>query len=301
MTQGQMVHRQPSPPEAVCTGLECLFAEPLALFLFAAGTGVFVLLLALAIAHFADARDVLAEERSRIRLEAEAFATFTDRIAEIDVSTTGTAVKAPGATTVLDAATTGANLVQVRDAYSDTVMAVPHYEDEYREPLAVNMGIEFGEDVASAVRGNTGLTPQLKQTLIERSRTAHDQRVTLLGQLEGEAEALDDAERELAKVRRSAHRVEQAPLEQYDFDQLAAEWHLLSDRERECEAVVTERQESIRARERETRRVNSGPTFEEYLYDPLEVTYPVLATGTELLDRVRDARTRVENVLATRA
>lgn len=303
MTQGQMVHRQPSPPEAVCTGFECLLAEPLALFLFAAGTGVFVLLLALAIAHLTDARDILAEERSRIRDEAEAFASFADRIAEIDVSTAGaaTATKAPGATTVLDAATTGGDLARVRDAYDETVMSVPHYEDEYREPLAMNMGIEFGEDVASAVQGCTGLTPQLKRTLVERSRTAHDQRVTLLGQLEGEAEALDDAERELAKVRRSARRVEDASLEQYGFHQLTAEWHLLSDRKRECEAVLTERQESIRARDRETRRVNSGPTFEEYLYDPLEVTYPVLDAGTELLERVRDARERVENVLATRA
>ena len=297
-----MVHRQPPPPEAVCTGFECLLAEPLALFLFAAGTGVFALLLALAVAHLADARDVLAEERSRIRAEARAFATFADRLTEVEVSATGAVTKAPGTATVLDTtATTGTDLTKVKDVYRETVMSVPHYEEEYREPLPMNMGIEFGEDVASAVQGNTGLTPQLKHTLVERSRTARDQRMTLLRQLEGETEALDDAERELAKARRSARRVEQAPLEEYSFDQLTAEWHLLSDRERECKTVLTERQESIRERDRETRRVNSGPTFEEYLYDPLEVTYPVLDAGTDLLERVRAVRTRVENVLATRA
>lgn len=299
MTRGHMVHRQPAPPEAVCTGLECLFADPLATFLFSAGSGVFLLLLALGIAHLAGARDVLAEERARIRDEAEAFAAFTERIAQIDASAGGAAVKAPGTTTVLDVATTTANLSQVRDAYRETVMAVPHYEEEYREPLPVNMNIEFGEDVASAVQGSAGMTPQLKQTLVERSRTAHDQRVTLLRKLDGEVEALDEAERELAKARRSANRVERASLEQHSFDQLVAEWHLLTDRERECEAVLTERQESIRTRDRETRRVNSGPTFEEYLYDQLDVTYPVLAAGADLLDRVRDARTRVEKVLAT--
>lgn len=297
-----MVTRKPiSPPEPTCTGLlECLLNDPLAVLLLATGTSVFLVLLAFAIAHLADARDVLEEERSRVRAEARAFASFAERVAEMDPSGGRVAAQTPGATTVVDAAASGTRLQRVRDAYRDTVMAVPHYDDEYGERLSTNMTIEFGKDVANAVDTGAALTPQLKGTLVERSRTAHDQRVTLLRQLEGETEALEDAENELATARRSVGRVEAAPLEEYSFDQLVAEWHLLSDRQRECEAVLTERQGAVQARDNEARRPSGGPTFEEYLYDPLEVTYPVLADGAELLERIEDARQRVEAALATR-
>lgn len=297
-----MPYRKPiSPPEPGCTQFfECLLSnpDPAALLLLATGAGVFLVLALAALAHITGARSLLECERDRVTAEAEAFGAFARRVADLETSGTSATVESPGATTALETATADTRLQQVREAYRETVMSVDHYGDEYDEPLATNMAIEFGEDVATAVGNGRALTPQLKSTLVERSRGARRQRILLLGQLETEAEALDDAGTELAKARRSADRLEEADLDGYTFEELTAEWHLLEDRRRETEAVLAERQETVQTRDRDGRRTSNSPSFEEYLYEPLAVTYPVLSDGATLLDRLEATRSKVARALA---
>lgn len=301
-----MPYRKPiSPPEPTCSDvIECAMTnpDPVQVALLVAAAGIVLLFLVLALSHIKGARSLLDAERERIADEAEAFATFASRVTEIDVAAEPVTDGGPARTLALDAPPPPDDGIEaVKDAYRDTVMAVPHYEEEYDESLATNMRMEFGDDVSEAVDDGGPLSPQLKRTLVERSRTAQRQRRALRAQLDGESEALDDARTTLRHCRQSADRIEEASLEDCSFDELAAEWRLLEDRRRAAEALLEDRQETIQHRDREAGVRPGGPSFEEYLYDPLETTYPILSEATNLVDRLEDARRRVERTLATRA
>lgn len=273
--------------------------DPMALVALLAASGVVLLFVTLALAHIDAARSLLEEERTRIADEAAAFGAFARRVADVEPATTPVTDGGPTASTSLETTPGDDSLAAVREAYRETVMDVPHYDEEYDESLARNMSLEFGEDVAGAVENGTPLTPQLKATLVERSRTARRQRASLLTKFEEEAEALDDAERTLATCRRTAERIRDADLARYSFDELAAEWRLLAERQSDAEALLEQRQRTVQERERTTGTRPGGPSFEEYVYGPMDVTHPVLAAGTTVADRLDDARERVERALAS--
>lgn len=291
------------PPDQACSSVvECTVSnpDPMAVVLLLAFAGVVLVFLAFAVAHISTARSLLEEERARIADEAEAFASFGRRVAAVDVPDQPRADGGPTATKTLETPG-GDGIDAVREAYRDTVMSVPHYEVEYDESLARNMHHEFGADVAGAVERGGSLTPQLQATLVDRSCTAHDQRVSLLRQFETEDEALDAADRTLQRCRRSADRITDAPLERYTYDELFAEWRLIDDRQTAADAVLAERQETVQDRDRANGTSGDEPSFEEYLYGPMEVTYPVLAAGTAVAERLGDARVRVSRALASRS
>jgi hypothetical protein len=274
------------PPKQPCSSVvDCAVTnpDPMALVLLLAAAAVLLLFVAFALAHIKTARSVLEEERERIREEAEAFATFAREVADVEAASRPLADGGPMVRTVRPPSDDG--IEAVKEAYRDTVMSVPHYDAEYDESLSRNMRLEFGDDVAGAV---------------DRGRTAHDQRMSLLDQLDTEAEALDDADGTLEQCRRTADRIADAPLERYAFDELAAEWRLLEDRREAADTLLSDRQETIQERDRENGTRRRGPSFEEYLYDPMDVTHPVLAAGTSVLDRLEEARRQVARALAGR-
>lgn len=291
-----------APPEQACSGtLECAASNPdgMVLVVLLGATGVLLLLATFAIAHLEDARSLLQEERGRVAAEARAFTSFARQVADIDVDEQPVTDGGPTVTTTIGAGP-GDGLESVRDAYRGTVMAVPHYEAEYGESLPRNMQLEFGEDVAGAVERGTRLTPELKATLLQRSRTAHDQRVSLLHQLEAEGEALEDAQRVLQRCERTADRIDAADLDGRSFDDLSGEWRLLEERREAACSLLSDRQEAVQERDRKHATGERAPTFEEYVYAPLSVTYPVLAAGADVVDRLGAARDRVAASLASR-
>lgn len=298
-----MAYRKPiSPPEPSCsTAVECAVTnpDPMALVALLAATGVFLLFLTLALAHIGTARSLLEQEQTRIADEAAAFGAFARRVSAVDPDTRPVADGGPTASTSLETAPGDDGLAAVREAYRETVMAVPHYDDEYDESLSANMSLEFGDDVAGAVENGAPLTPRLKATLVERSRAARRQRTSLLRQFEDEADALEDAEETLVQSRRTADRIREADLGQCSFDELAAEWRLVGDRLDETESLLQQRQHVLRDRERDTGTRPGGPSFEEYVYGPMAVTHPVLAAGTEVADQLGHARERLERALAS--
>ncbi len=287
-----VVHRIPdaAEPEACPDVVACATTDVVALVLGAAI--LFFALFVAAVTHVRSARSVTAEEREHVRREAEAFSAFADRVADLDAGPGGASGRKVGAATLVESAAT-TSLGDVADAYRETVMAVPHYDGEYGEPLARNMVTEFGDDVTSAVVTGQSLTPQLKRTLLQRSARAQRLRIALLEHLDAEDEAVAAAEADYDRIADSVARIEDESLADAAFEDLLAEWYLLEDRERECIERLQARQETIHGRRGLAKHLSNAPTFEQYLYAPLEVTYPVLADGTELLDRVRTAKSDV--------
>lgn len=294
-----VTQRLPAAAEPeTCTGtFTCAMGDVAALVLGAALVLAVVVLLAAA-AHVRSARSVATEERERVRHETQAFTDFAGRVADLDAGPAGTGSRTVGATTMVETAT-ASSLSEVERAYRETVMAVPHYEDEYDEPLSQNMAAEFGDDVASAVVTGQALTPQLKGTLLQRSGRSHRLRLALLDHLDEEIEAVEAAEADYRRIADSVARIEDESLDDATFESLRAEWYLLEDREQECVERLRKRQETVQSRRGLSKHLSDAPTMEEYLYAPLDVTYPVLAGGTDLLDEIRASQRQIVLALAS--
>ena len=267
----------------------CVNTEPLVPLLVFLMTGLVALILVATIAHIRSAEGLLETERARTRDERDAFRAFGTRIAALEVSEAAT-VGTNGGVMPRTPATDG-QLERIKDVYRDTVMAVPHFEEEYDEPLRVNMAAEFSEEIAAAVMDGEAFTPPLKQALLQQTQGACTQRERFLGQLDREVEAIHGARDTLEGIQAEARELDTAPLHRRSFDDLRTLWDRVTRLEGACADVLADRQRGIH--EQAGRRGRDEPTIQEYVYQSLPVTYPVLAAGAQLSETLGDAKRRI--------
>ncbi len=100
------------------------------------------------------------------------------------------------------------SLRAVREAYRETVMAVPHLEAEYDDSLEANLSMEFGPELGTQIATGTRLTAQLYEALLTASEGARDEREMMLPALERERESLQSVQATLDDCeRRQLHSV----------------------------------------------------------------------------------------------
>jgi hypothetical protein len=299
--------------DAICTPAGCVSPELLALALLYAGLGALTVFALAALAFIPDARAVLRREHERAGDERDAFARFGRRVANLDATpeqgfATGDVGSnhgpGPGVGTLALSGNTGSppddRLAQARRAYRDTVMSVPHYEEEYGESLSENVSAEFGESVALALEGADAFTPGLRRTLVESAETARDRRNSLVRAIEQEETALRTAASTLSDVESEVEAVDGGSTLSLSFEQLMDRWGRLYDLEQECETLIEERQESIRSGYGVRLRLDGPITLQEYLYDSLQVTHPILAEATRLVESVREVQDSTSVALSRR-
>jgi hypothetical protein len=235
------------------------------------------------LAPIGTALDRVADERSEVDAERDAFATFAARVdacpARAESSVTAPDPAASVRTTGLGAVADAQPTARLRRAYRETVMAVDHYEAVYGEPLAVNVAAEFGADVATALCRDVQFTPPLKRALSDAATSARADRERFGEVLQRERRSLVDAEAALDDIvtairRHPGDHPDDAPS--------------LAELERRCERVGTERQRVV---QRQRRFSREGDALYEYLYGDQSWTYPVLsvvATLSEDLSAMRD-------------
>lgn len=268
-------------------------------------TGLIAVVILAAVQHVSAARAQVAEERSRTATEQQAFARFARQVAGVD-PTRPSVQLAPADGVVTTAAAVGGpptpdhGLDLVRSAYEETVMSMNHYVEEYDEPLVRNMGHEFGEEVATAVADGGQLTPPLKQALLARAREAAHDRERLMTQLDRESESLDDAHGQLTSLAAAVDEAETRSLDALSFPQLTDEWHRLGEFESRISRLLARRQEALKSNAVTGDHVRR-PSLNEYLYGPLDTTFPVLADGAALGERLRATRGQVLSILTNRA
>ncbi len=265
--------------------------------------GVLTAFVLAAVQRVSAARAAVGEERSRTATERDAFDRFARTVAGLDPSRGSYQVTAgaggAAAATVAGTAPSDGRLEAVREAYRESVMTMPHYEEEYDEPLGRHLSGEFGEEVATAVTEGERLTPGLQQVLVERAREAARERDRLMRRLDSEVDALEAAGDELRSVESAVRDAERRSLDELGFRGLADEWNRLGELEARLGRLLTDRQSSLRARE--GRAGGRAESLVQYLYADLATDHPVLVDGTVLLDRVKGARSRVLGRLASRA
>ena len=290
--------------QELCAATSCGHAELLVQVVAVAWLVALVLLAFTALSHVRDARRAVESELDRTRDEAEALERFRRQVARIDASRPTQSVVGAGAG--LGVVQGGVqsrgdppdeSLRRVREAYRETVMAVPHFEEDYGESLEAHLAAEFGEEVAHSVTEGGQLSPQLRSMLVELADEGRERRRSLGRALEDEVVALDEYEERLADVERRAADVVDYPLYQRSFPELYRAWHALDDLEAECERVLARRQSSIHT-ERVVPTLDRGrESFHGYLYGELPVSYPVLAAGTDVVERLHETRREVLRTL----
>ena len=252
------------------------------------------------------AMEIVESDREWTTDERDAFATFTDRIADLDVA----AVDPPAdefqqpSTQLLAQSPHDSNaatsLEEVRDIYRETVMAVEHYADVYDDTLEESLAQEFGPEVATTVLTSDQLTPQLRDRLVECSQQARKSRHSLLQGLKSEHSALKTADEKLTRLGAALDGiVGTRSFENWTDRELDSADERLRSRRRECEQLLTDRQATLsEQRVPSTHRIDHE--FSEYLYGSLSVTYPVVSDTTSLIDTLRTAHENVEQALTTR-
>ena len=269
----------------------CVPADVLTHALAAVATVLFAAAVLLALSRLHDAVDALDAERDRTRRERDAFAAFVDAVASIDSENPRLTDGGPMAVN----ASRAGRLSDVVDAYRSTVMAVPHYDDEYDDSLVEHMAAEFGDDVALAVQNGAILSPQLKRTLRASALQAKQRRERLLAALDAEGESLSSCTRTLAEVDDALADVDPDP--DRPRADLIADWQAVQRTRDTTVSLLESRQDAIHEQRHVVGQAGGPTTLYEYVYGDLPSTYPVLSLGTTAVDRTRSLRRRLSGSL----
>jgi len=238
------------------------------------------------------ALDAVADERATLQDERSALTAFDGRVADLSTVTVST-----GPPLVADPRPSGQSLSRLRAAYAETVMATPHYEAEYGDTVAESLAAEFGDDLAAAIIGGTGLTPELRDAVRAATDAARREREEFLDVLEREADSLATAADDIEALSADLDTLDDRPLSARSFDDLHDLWTALRDLEARIDGIGIRRQETLRSHRNDLPGVPTDLC--EYLYHDLSASYPVLASLADFGTRLERARRRVERALAT--
>jgi len=249
-----------------------------------------------------DARRALRRERRILRAEADAFGRFCRRLAAVDVDAESVPAQSGSVATLaergpVDRGDSPAGAA-IRDAYTGTVMDTPHYAAEYGDAYWESVASEFGAELAMALRQAARVTPLLRDQLLAAARKSKRSRKRLLGDIADETDALGTAERALGAVREDLAAVRSRPLYGCSPRELRRLLADLDGLEADCQALAVRRQRGDL--EPKTVRVPGGAArpVNEYLYQPLSSSHPVLSAVGRTSDDVVTAARRIRRVLS---
>jgi hypothetical protein len=248
--------------------------------------------------RLATAEWVLRRERRRTVDEREAFDALRAAVRDTPTERAQSVPPESPAPSVLSGATnTGSNgATAVRRAYERTVMAVPHYEEEYGDALRESLEAEFGTEVAVGLTDLGRLTPGLKRAVLDAAGTARAERDRFVEALDAEADSLRGSETRLAVIRDELGTLADEPTPDFGArDAVRARLGVLAG---DCDAVADDRQATLREWDDRFDPPAGVPDLPRYLYADLDATYPVLATVAEVGERVTRLRRCVEREMA---
>ena len=304
---GEGIHLSRNPPQLPtdpCSGtIECALAGIADHFLLLLWLLVMVAVALASLVFLPRAQQLCDRERRRATAEYDAFDEFLTRIQGFSAAGSVTSAEAVGSGPLMHQQGVAQvdGLAKVRDAYRDTVMQVPHYEEDYGESLIEHMGAELGEEIAYATVDGGQLVPPLKQSLVSAARDARDRRADFLEMLDEEADSL---ERHANKFEELADRIDRAAAPSCadeTYNGLRRRRHRFQRYEADIEAAISDRQADRTGGRTGSIQAMNGADLQEYLYTPMDVNYPVLAEGTKLLSQIEIGLRRIEDELIYRS
>jgi len=209
---------------------------------------------------------VLDEEHTELVAEQDGLEEFLQRLRAVDP------VEQPSTPVGTRRQQSASSPVQtLRDAYTDTVLAVDHYETVYDETLVENVAVEFGPDYAALFHPKTDVqfSPPLKRSLVAATQQAIDERASLDRAVEIERESIQKYQCHLGEI-----------IDTLDST-VVPEWYRETFQS-DVTALLQERQEQLHA------SVHRFETHEfcAYMYEEQLWTYPVLTSLARLQESV---------------
>ncbi len=288
--------------EAGCSGtIDCAasaFAEHLLLLTWLL---VMVLVAVGSLVVLPKARELCDQERRRTRAEYDAFDRFLAQVREMSPRATvsgGAQVDRPVA---LQQSMGGpGDLSALRAAYEETVLAVPHFEEEYDETGVEHMREELSDEVAEAVIAGSTLSEPLYRSVLDAATAARDRRKRFLEMIDREATSLGTHAEALRRIDARVEELTSPLCADQSFDALRRQRNQLREFEAEIEEIVNERQADRTATRKQVQHTDHDLDLQSYLYRSLDATYPVLAEATDLLARISVTLRQVEDELIYR-
>jgi hypothetical protein len=245
--------------------------------------------------HIDRALAAVQAERDILEAERDAFETLLRRVSAIQVDARASTTVQSGAVTAASMARSAdiaRGLRDMRDAYRETVMAVPHYEAEYDESLRTNLAAEFGEPLASRVVDGHVLIRQVYDAFTDACTQARDERKRALQYVEREQERLSAFEADLTATERDVVKAGAAIESASGTRQLSRIDDTLATLQSRCLDLARERQAQLRASEQIHVPGSDSFGFYEYLYADMETPAPVLSDIGACLETIQGHRMR---------
>ncbi|ESS03809.1 MAG: hypothetical protein A07HR67_01457 [uncultured archaeon A07HR67] len=245
-----------------------------------------------------DAREALRVERRRTVDEREAFETFRSRVRSIAAEASARRPRTTAPSPLRrDAGAASRGLVAVRNAYQETVMAVPHYDDEYNDTYERSLAAEFGPELAAALTRESTLRERCRSSVLAKIGDAITSREELLSVVESELESVSRAAADLVPAADEVETVARTEFGDERFGTLDAYRARLDVLANRCETVGTRRQRDRADGERSASLDDTVSDVQTYLYQGLPVTYPVLAAVAGVARRIESVRRDVERAM----
>jgi len=241
-----------------------------------------------------DLRSRLDAERRTVAEEVEAFGAFLDRIEDIEPTHPAPA----GGVCAVNHRGGGDGLDVVRSAYEDTVMSVPHYDEEYGDTYRESVVAEFGPEIGAALTDGPHLQPHFKRAVVGKAQQCREERRRFLEMLETEGESIETVGGGLCDIRAELRTFDSDPPSAGQYGALEAEWRRLDLLGGKIDDLAADRQRAIIRQRRTFIGLTSAPDVPTYLYQEYDEEYPLLAECVELRERVRTNKSNRERALA---
>lgn len=249
------------------------------------------------------AQKLCERERHRATVEYDAFDEFLSQLQGFSSVGSATAVESVGSGPLMHQQGVAQvdGLAKVRDAYRETIMAVPHYQEDYNEPLIENMSAELGDEIAHATIDGGQLVQPLKQGLMAAAKDARDRRADFLEMLDEEGDSLERHANKLDELSNRIDHVAAPRCSDETYNGLRRRRKRLRRSADDIESTIATRQSDRTEGRTASVQAMQGADLQEYLYSTMDVNYPVLAEGTRLLAQIEVGLRRIEDELIYRS
>ena len=243
------------------------------------------------------AKETVQIEQRRVTDEIEAYEQFTTKLTTISDTSRSHTTQGAFDSTVEAGLTSETS--SIKNLFEETVMSVPHYEEDYDESFIEHIAAEFTPEIALLLHETDWLTEQHTSVLDSYIRSAITERKDLVQALELEYESVDHIGSQVHELSQQLLKISRREFTTMDFGALEAHWHRLEQIKTICDSIAADRQELIDSPTRAVVCSNSDISMSRYLYQDLAYDYPILATIGILGSCIYALQTQIERLIAS--
>lgn len=236
----------------------------------------------------------LTSEFEQIELEIQAFKQFENKVSNInpDFGTTNS-ISGLGHQKEV----TEDRCMKVRTAYKETVMSVPHYDNEYNDTYPLSLKEEFGSDVAVALTKSMNFTSITKSALLDSIKEAINEREKLRDVVGTEKKSLTTSHDSLTDIAKNTDDISNTELNKLDFGTLDAYRKQITILFENINHIAAKRQEKIQNIQNKMSDSTTDTNIHKYFYQNLSANYPILVVIGSLGRRLNKIKENIHTAI----